>query len=202
MTLSSTTDRMLRASMKLKPLRQRTLPRVSPQAAELMELSERRNFDFQVLGRAPMLIDSIFTGTWWISPVEKDQAAPIPERAMERVKAVYDSGIRPKGWVIAHEVPGVLTSGKKEEETAPWWMEWKRGMLSLIARPLLLVGIGVSLALIIPIVIGYLIQIAAGVIAALILPLVVLGVAGVALADPVLIAVTEDNYWVEIDRWV
>jgi hypothetical protein len=193
---TSPSDRLLRVSTRIDPFRRRVWPSISRQTNDLLELSRERGFGFRVLGQAPLIKEELYTGDWWIRPIEKE-TYPIPDHAINKAMAVYQAGINPKGWLIAHEVPKMLVSGRTENPM-PWWRRW---LLGLTARPLLLIGAGVGVALVAPFVFGLLLQVAAGIVAALALPLALLGLAGAALADPVLIAVTEDDYWVEVDRW-
>ena len=94
-----------------------------------------------------------------------------------------------------HEAPKLLSTPPEEKpESTPIWDElqnltptikWVGGALGTLA----VVTLGVG---------GLVVAIMAG--AALALPAVL--VAGAVALDPILIAVTEDDIWIEIDRWV
>jgi hypothetical protein len=178
----SVTDRELR------------LAEASRDARELLGLGRRLTWDVQPLGRGPLLRQSVFVGGWWLVPVAEDKTR-IPRRALERVTAIYAAGLRPKGFIVAHEAPAALRSpteghrlGQSPQEVFDQLkqtlsrlvvVDWVRGFsleaLRTWADVLLMAAKGI---------------------------LIFSGtVLSLALVDPILIAVTEDDYWVEIDRW-
>ena len=109
----------------------------------------------------------------------------MPTRALERVRSIFASGLRPKGFVIVHEAPMLLPAPEEDDEPqiapTPFFPAPTEplipGLVSVLA-----VGAAVLTA-----------------VASLILPAALL--VGAFLVDPILIAVTEDDDWIEIDRW-
>jgi hypothetical protein len=166
-----------------KPQTRRLAAQASPQTQQFLTLSYQRGWDFLVLGQAPYPTQPVRLGDWQIVPVHQD-TSQIPARTLERVRAVYEAGLRPQGFVLAHEAPMLLAApaqnqvGKKSFSMSP---EWKPLLASLGVR-----GLAVSLA-----------ALAAAAFTTLLAVLVV----GAAVVDPILVAVTEDDYWIEIDRW-
>ncbi len=177
---------------------------VNPETRQLMSLGHDNGWDFQPLGRAPMLTEPVHLGEWVLVPAHQDGSV-LPDHAMERVQAIYEAGVRPVGFVLAHEVTMLLSApaqeeSEEEEEKVPF-IQWP--VLIDKARSALRVGAGVlgTIALGLGIIAGVAVlayALAAVAFALLIPAVLVMGVAGI---DPILIAVTEDGYWIEIDRW-
>jgi hypothetical protein len=96
---------------------------------------------------------------------------------MKRIQTIYTQGLRPQGFVVVHEAPMQLTGPEPltQKKSA---LEWEGGgkVFSKIAKVLgdLLLG-------------------------GMLLPMGLL--AGLVMLDPILVAVTQDGYWIEIDRW-
>ena len=182
------------------PFRQRAMRRVSPETADLMELGSRRRWRPRVVGRATLLTDPVFLGDWWLVPVEQD-TSPIPKRASDRVQAIFEAGLRPKGFVVAHEAPALLPAPASAGKPRRRRIVELRRLLS--KRVVLGVGAAVLLVLFGPMLLKLLVTAIVGLVAAVATPLLAIGALGaVVLVDPVLIAVTEDGFWVEIDRWM
>jgi len=158
---------------------------LSPQAKQLLTLGEENHWPTQILGRAPMLEEPLRVREWVLMPALLD-STPLPDHAMERIHAVYEVGIRPQGFVIVHEAPLEIEAPQPvvEQKTNSDLLK-KIGGAALGAG--LLSGSIVALA-------G--IAILGGI---LIAPIGMLGAAVV--LDPILVVVTTDNYWIEIDRW-
>lgn len=158
----------------------------SAETRQLMSLAEELKWNSQVLGRAPMPDEPVRLGDWLLTPATAD-STPIPERAWERIQAIFAAGIRPQGFVLVHEAPMLLPDVAKvptNEKPQP--------------RPPASVGpaLGAGLASASGLAA---MAVAALAFVALLLPLAVM--AGALTLDPILVAVTEDGYWVEIDRW-
>ncbi len=121
----------------------------------------------------------------------------MPTRACKRVEAVYAAGLRPKGFIVAHEAPPILDNPAQGEGSADG-PSIDAEKLKRIVQDDVLPRLTTALRVGAPLV-------GKCVLAALKGTLWALGgigmLAAVALVDPVLIAVTEDGYWVEIDRW-
>jgi hypothetical protein len=173
----------------VQPIR-RTPTFVSPDTQCLLTIGKQRDWDFVVLGQAPLPLQKVQLGDWLVVPADQDDSH-IPIRAWERVHAIYEAGLRPKGFVLVHELPKSLPG---QVETRP-----REFSLSPTMKMVLTVC-GIILAL--PVIAGGLVLIAtavAGLLAVLFLSALLL--AGLAGLDPILVAVTSDDCWIEIDRW-
>lgn len=158
------------------------------QEREIMTLGAAHNWDFRTLGVAPVPATSFYFKDWWIVPLAEDTST-IPARALERVRTLYEAGIRPKAFVIAHEAPRQIAPpaetriispleywGKRTAEGAGTILKGAVAVAAVVA-PVLLAMLGASL-------------------------LVSLTIAGALVADPCLIAVTDDDVWIQIDYWM
>ena len=175
----------------------RVAPMVSPATLQLLLLGQQRGWDFAVLGQAPLPEDPVRLGDWLIVPADQD-TSQVPARALERVQAIYAAGIRPKGFVVVHEAPKLLSAPVQDEPNTlrmPILPAQLKTTLTVVAGALGVLAIG----FVVLSTIAVLAVLAISVAAMLILPAAL--VVGVALVDPILIAVTEDGYWVELDRW-
>ena len=158
---------------------------LGPQTEQLLVMGEENNWPIQVLGQAPMLEEPIRIREWVLVPAQMD-STQIPDHAMERIHAVYETGIHPQGFVIVHEAPLEIKApytGLNKKDNSD--ILKKIGGAALGAG--ILSGSLVALA-------G--IAILGGILLA---PIGLLGAAVV--LDPILVVVTTDNYWIEIDRW-
>jgi len=174
---------------------------LSPEARGLMTLGQERGWDFFVLGQAPLPREQVRLGDWMIVPVHQDTST-IPARALERVQAIYAAGLRPQGFVLVHEAPKLLSAPKQNEAQPPRLpllspqhqsaIKWAGSALAMLTAGVIALSGLVLLAIAAFVLLALL--------ATVILPMFLL--AGVALYDPILIAVTEDGYWVEVDRWL
>lgn len=161
-------------------------PSTSPQAVALLEVGQAFNGEFAFLGCAPMPTMPVRVGDWLIAPAQQD-SSPIPARTLKRVQAIYEAGLRPQGFVLVHESPPLLTAPHRPE-SMPTTKTWQVPQLSPQVKSVLLTtakALG-GLALL-----------------SALFPLGMLLVMGAAVTavDPILIAVTDDNEWIEIDRW-
>ncbi len=153
-----------------------------PNTFKLVQLAQRRGWGVAVLGQAPMLQEPIRLKEWLLIPAQED-TSQIPPRAQNRVQALFAAGIRPQGFVVVHEAPRTLTAGETAKKAAPLpigHIEFEDAAMNIGK------AIGV---------------LAAFAVAATGLALMSGLAIGAVMLDPILIAVTEDNYWVEIDRW-
>ncbi len=166
-------------------------PRVMPvleQERAVMAVAEARRWPFRVLGVAPVPEVPVFYNQWWLVPVTQD-TSQIPARTLERVQAIFQAGIRPKAFVIAHEAPSQIAPPPDAPKVSPFEF-WARqaagrsltvlkvmGTVVAVVAPILLMVLGVS-------------------------ALALLGLTSAILTDPCLIVVTEDNVWIQIDSWM
>lgn len=161
---------------------------VLEQERRILALGEMRHWDFRVLGVAPVPQTATYIKDWWLVPLHEDTSS-IPARALERVQALYEAGIRPKAFVIAHEAPKQIAPPKDTPIVSPFAYWSKRaaestvtilkaaGTVIAVAAPILLTVLGTTL-------------------------LMSVTVAGALVADPCLIAVTDDDVWIQIDYWM
>ena len=167
-------------------------PDDSPWVQELMTLGKEEVWDFAIVGQAPMPEKAVRLEDWLIVPAQQD-SSEIPEQALARVEAIYRAGIRPKGFVLVHEAP-MLLPAPEGTEVQRVEREWALDpeTKEKIIEPL---SFGVSaLAKVVAGVVT--LFVAAG---AVVIPAIFMTAA--ALIDPILVVVTEDDYWIEIDRW-
>jgi hypothetical protein len=166
---------------------QRSLPtfvsRVkSPQARRLLDIGKINHWDFRVLGQAPYPEFPVYTGDYWIVPLEEERQ-PMPRWVVGRAMAVLDSGVPLQGFVVVHEAPKVLEA--KRQPPPPPQIPWEKiGKFAWMAAKVT----GAIFAL-------------AGVALVAISTAVAFMMGAFILADPVLIAVTEDRTWVLIASW-
>jgi hypothetical protein len=159
------------------------IPSMSSQARQTLALGEQRGWDFKVLGKAPLPQTPVHLENWLIVPATQDRSH-IPPKTFQRIQSLYANGIRPIGFVVVHEAPRMLstpqkTAGPKASQAAP--------IPERIAgtKPVTFESVISSLA--------------AG-----LSPLAMIFGAifmGLIMIDPILVVVTEEGEWIEIDRW-
>ena len=159
----------------------------SPVARQLLTLGEERGWEARIVGQAPLPDVPVRVGEWLIVPIEQD-TSDIPARTLRRVQAIYEAGLRPQGFVVVHEAPLQLAGPKPKPTTID--------PAEVVERLRPLGEFAVKAVGTVAVVGTY----AAVVLAAIAMPLPFLLIGAIAL-DPILIAVTEDGYWVEVDRW-
>jgi len=160
-------------------LAQRDVPHPSYAAGRLVALGTAHYWPFQVLGRAPMVAEPVRLGDWLLIPAQQDSTA-IPPRAMNRIHAIFAAGIRPQGFVVVHEAPMLL---KAPAAAQPQPRPLAVNISVPDSTPDFAAALGTGLSAL----------------ASIIFPMMMF--AAVAIVDPILVTVTEDGYWVEIDRW-
>ena len=197
MNLEETMSTAVYTQVASRPYTRRVAPLVSPETRQLMSLGQQRGWNFRVLMKAPMLKEPKRMGDWLAVPAHQDDSH-LPDHAMERVKAIFEAGIRPVGFVMVHEVPKMLPAPAQAEPTT-WRMpalpENTRSTLKKAGTALFTAAFGL-LAITGVVVAAFVALVVA---AAVILPLAFLAAA--VSIDPILVAVTEDGLWVEVDRW-
>ena len=164
----------------------------SPHVQEVMDIGHENFWQFSILGYAPMPKEHIRLGDWLVVPAEQDNSE-IPDRAMERIQTLFNSGIRPKGFVVVHESPMLLAPPETVQDQTPQ-PQWK---LNPETSQKVIETLGAGASNLGKVALGA--MTAVGAIAAAIIPAIFL--AGAVLIDPILIVVTEDDCWIEIDRW-
>ena len=145
------------------------------QAQQFLALGDLMGWHPQLIGKAPMLEKPVRLQDWMLVPAQ-DDTTEIPQRTLKRIQTIYSQGLRPQGFVVVHEAPMQLAAPKPEPVPKP---EIQRTPFDLSK------GVEIFVR-----VLGTLLMGTA------LLPLGLLMV-----LDPIMVAVTEDGYWIEIDRW-
>jgi len=158
---------------------------LSNETSEMIQLGRDHSWGFQCLGQAPMPERPARVGNWLIVPANLD-STQVPTRTLSRVQAIFKAGLRPEGFVLVHEAPLLLPAPKEAPPKVPL-EEWKVAPSpNAISGTDLLDGFAKIISAVF------------SVIGSLLLPALALGLMTL---DPILVAVTEDGYWIEIDRW-
>ena len=160
------------------------LTQVGPETRQILDLAEQKGWDFNLLGQAQLPKEVIQLDKWLIAPACQD-SSEIPARTYKRIQTLFANGIRPKGFVVVHEAPRLLNAPKVVPQHAtpevfpPEIEKPKTGTnpTDAIASILSSALLGTILT-----AVGTLFL-------------------GIALIDPIVVAVMEDGCWVEIDRW-
>ena len=160
-------------------LAQHDMPHQSYAAGRLVALGTAHYWPFQVLGRAPMVEEPVRLGDWLLIPAQQDSTA-LPPRAMSRIRAIFAAGFRPQGFVLVHEAP-MLLKAPPAPQPQPRTLAANTPSPDSTADFAAALGTGLSA------------------LASIIFPMMMFAAA--AIVDPILVAVTEDSYWIEIDRW-
>lgn len=175
----------------------RTAALFSPETRRLLTLGQKQGWDSAVLGRAPLPEEPVRLGDWLIVPALQD-TSPVLARALERVQTIFAAGLRPKGFVVVHEAP-MLLSPPEKDKPEPLRLPLFPGINRVLVKRII-GGLILGLILLVTIVGVLALALAAlAVVASLLVPATL--VAGAVVVDPILIAVTEDGYWIEIDCW-
>lgn len=146
---------------------------------QLIEFGKTRGWEFKVLGRAPLPTQEEKLRNWTLIPEEQDNNIT-PWNAKGKMQAIEKAGLVPRGYVIAHErsqdTPKVEINKPKEKHEEKQSVGIEEGFTQSVSDffDSAIADIGTFLPL---------------------------GIAALFLIDPVLIAVTNDYTWVEIDRW-
>lgn len=146
------------------------------QARDFLALGDFMGWRTHIIGQAPMLTEPVRLQDWLLVPAQLD-TTPIPARTLRRIHTIYSQGLHPQGFVMVHEAPMQLTDpSPNAREKGPVQWEAVGQVVGGVARVLGMLMLG-----------------------GMLLPVGLL--AGLIMLDPILIAVTQDNYWIEIDRW-
>ena len=174
----------------------RVAPKVSPEVLLLVTLGQQRGWRPVVCGRAPFPDEPVRLGDWLIAPVHQDSSL-VPARALERVQTIFAAGLRPKGFVVVHEAPKLLPAPRQqkiESVRIPALPTQLKSTLKLVCTGLGVLGGGLAIA-------GAAVLAVTALSIAAIVALPAFLIVGAIVVDPILVAVTEDGYWVEVDRW-
>jgi len=143
-------------------------------------------FPVRILGQSMVPAFPQLVGNWWLEPL--GPSTILPERARRRLQAVLTAGVIPRAVVVFHELPAT--------PPARFSAARRRGVQLARALPPLAMAVERSALRLLP-VLGWLLI--AG-IRALLSGLTAV-VAALVLVDPCLVVVTEDGWWLEVDRW-
>jgi hypothetical protein len=160
------------------------LTHVSPETRQIFSIAEQKGWDFNLLGQAQLPKELVQLDQWLVVPANLD-SSEIPARTYKRIQTIFASGIRPKGFVIVHEAPRLLTAPKPlPQHAAPQVFppEVEKPKTDTSSTDAIASIFSSALFGTIITVIGALFM-------------------GIAMIDPIVVAVMEDNCWVEIDRW-
>jgi len=171
--------------------------KMSSETQQLMSLGEQHNWDFQIIGKAPFPEAPIRIGDWLLSPAQTDSSL-IPARTLTRIQAIFAAGIRPKGFVIAHEAPKYLPSPDVSKTKEPGQIQFPTPNPNSFQSQ---GNINEILGFVSKAILGLISTLAAFLSIAVPLILTSGFLMGAVLIDPILIAVTEDSTWIEVDRW-
>ena len=172
----------------------RIIPLVDRETRTLLELGRQQDWDFAILGRAPLPDQPVRLGDWLVIPAYQD-SSQVPARTLERIQAIYAAGLRPKGFLLVHEAPLALPAPEKETIEIPQMPTYPRNNRKMIVIAIAVLIFGL---IILPATVAV---IAAALTATASLAAPAALVVSAAILDPILVAVSEDGYWVEIDRW-
>ena len=145
------------------------------QAQQFLSLGDLMGWQTQLIGKAPMLKESVRLQNWMLVPAHED-TSQIPRRTMKRIQTIYSQGLHPQGFVVVHEAPMQLAPPKQDHVHQPEINMPSEGFGKVLETITKVLG---------TIIMG-----------TILLPLGLLLV-----LDPIMVAVTEDGYWIEIDRW-
>jgi len=157
---------------------------ISPETRQIFSLGEQKGWDFNLLGQAQLPQEPVHLDQWLIVPASQD-SSEIPSRSYQRIQALFANGIRPKGFVVVHEAPRLLRAPKIVPQPT-----YQERFYPEIEKPQSVTNPTDVLA---SIVSSALLGTFVTILGTLFL--------GLAMIDPIVVAVMEDGCWVEIDRW-
>ena len=89
---------------------------LSTQSGQMVSLGRRNGWGFQHLGYAELPERPVRLQDWLLVPANQD-STPVPPRTLERIKAIYLAGFRPKGFVVVHEAHKSFKPPRPEQST-------------------------------------------------------------------------------------
>lgn len=194
---------VLRAISRVTRLRPLLMNRLCPQAETVLKVGDDYRWEFRLMGKGPALSDTWIIPGWQIVAVDTNNPTSYPASTLEKVQAVNKAGVLPKKWLIANEYLHLLSGSATARSP---WQRWRRQLIEATTTPSKTVvqviygAVLVALLSLIFLPILFSLLVVALLVVALVIGAVVVG--GAADFDhPVLVAVTDDNFWVEVDRW-
>jgi hypothetical protein len=190
----SITERM--TAMKL-------LGRNNPELKQVVELAEKKHWGIRVLGEGSIPETPIFREGWWYEPLSEE--CVIHPLAVQRVQEIYQAGIRPKGFIVAHQTLPILGGPKPKVNVTvvdDCWpkfdpqpkVEIRKGKVQTKVQTECLPDLMPALQ-----VIGQVVGVALQVLGVVLM--VIVGALSTISLDPALIMVLEDGTQVEVARW-
>ena len=169
----------------------------SLETEQLISLGDQYGWGFQVLGQAPFPEAPVRIGDWLLSPAQSDSSL-IPARTLSRIQMIYAAGIRPQGFVVVHESPMLLPApadgkGKKLNR-----IPFLKPAQNIMPSTETINDVFGAITKVISEIASMLVSFLSFVVPALLSSTLILGAL---LLDPILVAVTEDGIWIEVDRW-
>ena len=160
------------------------MAQIGPETRQVITLGEEKGWSFNLLGRARLPEQPVQLDQWIIVPASQD-SSEIPVRTYRRIQALFANGIRPQGFVVVHEAPRLLSAPPVVKPPA-----YREPFPPEIEKPK---GAAIATGLVASLLSSALLGTSLTIFGALFL--------GLAMLDPVVVAVMEDGCWVEIDRW-
>jgi hypothetical protein len=157
------------------------LAQISPETQQIITLGEQKGWPFTLLGQAQLPNEPVHLDNWLIVPTSQD-SSEIPLRTYRRIQTLFANGVRPQGFVVVHEAPKLLNSPPKNSASTFRPSRQNPEPASPVAQVMTSI-VTTTLAGTVLLLLGTLFM-------------------GMALIDPIVVAVMEDGSWVEIDRWV
>ena len=162
---------------------------LSTQSAQMLSLGRRNGWGFQHLGYAELPERPVRLQDWLLVPANQD-STPVPPRTLERIKAIYLAGFRPKGFVVVHEAPKTFRAPRPEQST--------KRMLSAPATSQSVSNPGSPSSVSNPEAVADSLGSFFSLLATMLFPMLFIGLLAL---DPIVVAVMDDGSWIEIDRW-
>ncbi|MGD8457501.1 MAG: hypothetical protein PVF83_14055 [Anaerolineales bacterium] len=186
-------DTQTQTKKTLNPFHRWIVLKTSEETQKIITFCKQKGWDTAYLGKAPLPHLPARKGDWLIVPAHLDTSA-LPERAMARIRSIYTAGFRPQGFVLVHEAPKLLPANitERPDQTpasviAPEVILKIRSTLKIFGGALGTIALATG-------------AVALAILAlSILLPVFLITVAVV--IDPILVVVTKDNNWIEIDRW-
>jgi hypothetical protein len=158
--------------------------RISSETHQVITLGEREGWHSAFLGQAQLPDETVHLENWMIVPAAQD-SSEIPLRTYRRIQTLFANGIRPQGFVVVHETPRLLSQPKSEPKPASRQGTPRfQGNPEIVSSAAQSVFSGMTKAVLgsLPFLFGTI-------------------ALGIAMIDPIVVAVMEDGSWIEIDRW-
>ena len=153
---------------------------IQNQRHQFIAVGEKSGLDFKFIGIAPIPDKPVYIPGWWIIPAMQDKTE-IPTKAQQIIQLLFKEGLRPKSFVIVHEVTNSLPdeTGNVIEHRKEWeqtHIKEQQTSKTTTTKSSHFSGFPF-------------------------LSILTFLFAGLAMIDPILIAITEAHEWIEIDRW-